>query len=57
MEKDIDKYSNNEVNLNANQQLLGLKELFRVVVFKEWVTTPRERIDFAQRNKALIRKE
>ena len=33
-EKDIDKYFNNKGNLCANQQVLGMIELFRRIVVK-----------------------
>ena len=38
MEKDMNKYFNNESNLHASQQIQGMREVFRGVVVNEWVS-------------------
>ena len=57
IEKDMVKCFSNETKFHANQQLLGMTEVHRVVVMKEWMETPNERMDFSQFNKALVKKE
>ena len=55
MAKDLEKCFNNTRNMHTNQQLLGMREVFRGVVANEWVAMPNERIDFSSCNKALVK--
>ena len=56
MENDIGKYFNEEENFWTNQQVLGMREVLRGIVVKDWVAMPVECIDFTQYNKVLIKK-
>jgi len=56
MENDIVKYSNKEENFWTNQQVLGMREVFRGIVVRDWVAMPIECIDFTPCNKVLIKK-
>ena len=48
MENDIRKNFNNEGNSCANQQMIGMMEMHRALVVKEWVSLPHENIDYGQ---------
>ena len=48
MENNIKKYFNNEENFWTNQQTLGMREVFRVIMVKHWASIPVESIDFNQ---------
>ena len=57
MENAIEKYFNNEENFWTNQQVLGMREVFRGIMVKDWASTPVESTDFTQHNKVLIKKD
>ena len=56
IEKDVEKYFNNEGNLHTNLKVLGVTESFRGVAVKQWVAMPNETIYYFQCDKALIEK-
>ena len=53
--KDVRKQFNRESIFWTNQQVLGMREFFRGVVIKSWVTLPLERIKFSKHDKILVR--
>ena len=55
--KDIRKYCNRESNFWTNQQALVMREVFRGVVIKSWVSLPLVRINFSVYNNILLRAE
>ena len=48
---------NRENNVWTNQKVLGVRLVFRGVIFKSWVVLPLERIKFSKHNKILVREE
>ena len=56
MIKKVRKYFNRESNFCTNQQVLGMREVFRGVVVKSWVYLPLEKIKFSKHNEKLVRK-
>ena len=56
MENYMNKYFNNERNFHANQEMLGMRKVFRVVATNEWFSIPNEIIDYFKHNKVLIEK-
>ena len=54
MLKDLKKRFNREENAHSNNQLLGMSEVFRGLVTKEWVAIPNESIDFSPFDKDLV---
>ena len=54
IQNDIEKYFNNERNLCAKQQVLGITETFVGVVVKEWVSMIHKNINYSQHNNKLI---
>ena len=56
MENDIETCFNNKENLHTNQEMLGMREVFRGVMFKKWVAMPNEITHYLKHNKALIEK-
>ena len=55
MTKEIGKKFNKEENCWTSRQVLGVREVFRGIVVKDWVTMPVGSADFTQHNKALIK--
>ena len=55
MENDIDKYFNEEENFWTNQQILGMREVLRGIIVKDWASMQLESMDFSQCNKVLIK--
>ena len=53
--KDIGTYFNGEAKFWTNQQVLGIREVFRGVVVKIWVAMPLERVIFLVHNKIIVR--
>ena len=51
---DMEKYFINEGNLRTNQQEIGMREVLRGFVAKEWVSLPHEIIYYWQDNKVLV---
>jgi len=56
MENDIVKYFNKEENFWTNQQVLGMRDVFRGIVVRDWGALPIECIDFTPYNKVMIKK-
>ena len=56
MINDVRKYFNKESNYWTNQQVIGMREVFRRVVVKFWVALPLESVNFSKYNKILVRK-
>ena len=56
MINDIVKIFNKEDFFWKNQQVIGVREVFRGIVVKSWVGMPVESIDFKKYNKILMKK-
>ena len=52
---DINKYFNNDDNACTNKQLIGCKDLFRVVILKEWVVSNQKRIYFKSHDREIVK--
>ena len=50
-------FFNKEENVQTNQQVTGVREVFRGAAVKSWATMPVESMDFKKYNKILIKKE
>ena len=57
MIKNVRKYFNREINFWTNQQVLGMREVFRGVVVKSWIELPLQIITFSKYNIILAREE
>ena len=53
--RDISKYFDGDENYWTNQQVIGLREIFRGVVVTNWVAMPLERVNFLAHNKIIVR--
>ena len=53
--KDILKHFNGKENLWTNQQMVGIREMFRGVAVKSWMSLPLERLKFVVCNKIIAR--
>ena len=56
MIKDIKRYfSGDETECYTNQQLIGIKALFRGVIVKEWVAVNNENINYHECNRKIVK--
>ena len=56
MIKDIKRYfSGDETEYYANQQLIGIKALFRGVIVKEWVAVNNDNMNYHEYNRILVK--